>query len=96
MINCFLCQADITDKTKVLSYHCFPDSLWNEAGKNWAEDFKKLFNGVLCSDCAKKDLEVAHESYKLQHAEYKQKIEKLELDLAAEKRKKRFALFARF
>ena len=59
-MNCFICQKDITNSTKVISYYNYPDKIWDRIKKDWDIDFQKIFNGAMCSDCAKKDLEVAH------------------------------------
>ena len=50
--NCFVCGEDLTNKTKVLSYFNFhhPDKLHRRLR--------------MCSKCAKKDLEVAHQNAK--------------------------------
>lgn len=77
-VLCFLCSENITNKTKVLSYFNFPDKAWSEAEKDWVKNFKELFNGVLCSKCAKTDLETAHEAILLQRKNYEDKIRELE------------------
>lgn len=68
-IKCFLCDKDITDKVKCLSYHNFPDSAWDKATKDWVKNFKELFNGVMCQDCAKMDLEIAHQKHNRKQVE---------------------------
>lgn len=60
-ILCFLCKKNITKESKIISYHNFPDKLWNEVSSDWARNFTVLFNGVLCSACAREDLAIAHE-----------------------------------
>lgn len=55
-----MCGTDLTNKVKVISYHCFPDKLWDEAQKDWAKNFQQLFNGAMCDQCAKEDLKTSH------------------------------------
>lgn len=75
MVKCFLCEKDITDKIKVISYYRFPDKLWDEASKNWARNFRELFNGCLCSDCAKRDFEaISEKTVAKYHAEWMNEI----------------------
>lgn len=57
-IECFLCGLDITDKVKVLSYFNFPSQAWDNAQKDWVKNFKELFNGCMCVDCANKDMAI--------------------------------------
>lgn len=78
--ECFLCSKDITHSTKVISYFCFPDKIWVEAEKNWAKDFRKLFNGCLCSKCAEKDLQTARETDQRIHKEEIKKLEEAVLN----------------
>lgn len=62
-IKCFLCNEDITNKVKCLSYSNFPDKAWDEVQKDWVKNYRELFNGVMCQECAKKDLETAHQKH---------------------------------
>lgn len=92
-VNCFLCETDITDKEKVLSFHNFPDKLWDETTNNWDRDFRKLFNRALCSECATKDLAAVHEQYKLKNhiKEWEDKLKKATYEVTRYRK-----LFGRF
>lgn len=84
-IHCFLCEADITNKERSISFHNFPDKLWNDTIKNWDRDFRKLFNRALCAKCAQKDLDAAHEKHKLK-SHRKEWVKELEQAQAETKR----------
>ncbi len=45
---CFICNADLRNKVKVISYYHYPDI------------GEKDDNGPMCQPCAKKDLDIAH------------------------------------
>ncbi len=73
--NCFVCEKDISNGTKVLSYHTFADVIKiydtlksidkTDEGKyqdKVNEVFSGFVNGMMCSECAKKDLEVAYKA----------------------------------
>ncbi|HEX8965492.1 MAG TPA: hypothetical protein VF820_03625, partial [Patescibacteria group bacterium] len=74
-IVCFICGEDITKTIKVLSYHNYPDAMWDKFKQDWTKDFKKLsINGMMCQNCAKKDLEIAHARVTGKDKEYEEQI----------------------
>lgn len=74
-IICFICGKDITKTTKILSYHNYPDMMWDKFKQDWTKDFKKMsINGMMCQDCAKKDLEISHARATGKDKEYAEKL----------------------
>lgn len=59
-VICFICGKDITNSTKVISYHNYPYQYWDMKKEDWDKELPNILNGAMCQECAKLDLELAH------------------------------------
>lgn len=59
-VICFVCRRDITTGIKVSSFFNYPDKYWDEKVQGWNKRLPEILNGVMCSECSQKDLELRH------------------------------------